>query len=170
VDAARRLGSSQFRRNSNSKHPGKRNRSTGHRAAVRQRFQGNLIKPSLMNLNTRVPSEARRRYVGHGCIIIPLLKLDNRDRIILLASDINVKSKIVPNCFDNPEDVEIITSIRTIISVGQRRCEHSLRDCRAIFTPNLEIMNTIPCIYWKSVVRRRSFITSPIFARRNRRR
>jgi len=122
VDAARRLGSSQFRRNTNSKHLGKRNRSIGHWVAVDGTFQGNLIKPSLMNLNTRVSSEARRKYVGHGSIIIPLLKLDNRDRITLLVSNINVKSKIVPNCFDDPEDVEMmIAGIRTTISVARTK-------------------------------------------------
>lgn len=105
-DDAGRLGSFQFRRNTNNEHPGKRNGLPDiGQLFVDSAFQGNLIKPLLMNLNARVPSEARRKYVGsHGRIIIPLLKLDNRDRIILLAIDINVKPKIVPDCFDDPED------------------------------------------------------------------
>ncbi|CAL1688776.1 unnamed protein product [Lasius platythorax] len=65
-----------------------------------------------MNLNALsvVRCKEEIQYVGgHGCIIIPtLLKLENRDRIILLASDINVKPEIVPNCFDDPEDVEMM--------------------------------------------------------------
>jgi len=60
---------------------------------------------------------------NYGWSIVPiLLKPKSRGRIRLLANDVNVKPEIVPNYFDDPEDVKtMITSIKAAMSVGQTK-------------------------------------------------
>lgn len=48
--------------------------------------------------------------------------------MILVASDINVKPKIVPNCFNVPENVEMmIAGTRTTISVDRTKAIWAIR-------------------------------------------
>ncbi|KAG5330687.1 DHGL dehydrogenase, partial [Acromyrmex charruanus] len=51
-----------------------------------------------------------------------LLKPKSRGQIMLLANDINVKPDIVPNYFDNPDDIKtMIAGIRTALSIGHTK-------------------------------------------------
>ncbi|XP_024888207.1 glucose dehydrogenase [FAD, quinone]-like, partial [Temnothorax curvispinosus] len=59
----------------------------------------------------------------NGWTVLPiLLKPKSRGRITLLANDVNVKPEIVPNYFDDPDDVRtMIAGIRTALSIGQTK-------------------------------------------------
>ncbi|XP_011158387.1 glucose dehydrogenase [FAD, quinone] [Solenopsis invicta] len=86
-------------------------------------FKGDIILPIVMGFNNRMRQIWQKYNNNYGWAILPmLLKPKSRGRIRLLANDINVKPEIVPNYFDDPEDVRtMIAGIRAAISVGQTK-------------------------------------------------
>ncbi|XP_018354841.1 PREDICTED: glucose dehydrogenase [FAD, quinone]-like [Trachymyrmex septentrionalis] len=75
-------------------------------------------------LNYKDPLRQEWKYSdGHDWFLGPiLLKPKSRGQIMLLANDINVKPDIVPNYFDNPDDVKtMIAGIRTALSIGRTK-------------------------------------------------
>ncbi|XP_039314743.1 glucose dehydrogenase [FAD, quinone] [Solenopsis invicta] len=86
-------------------------------------FKGDVIFPIIMGFNDRMREIWQKYSNNYGWSILPmLLKPKSRGRIRLLANDINVKPEIVPNYFDDPEDVKtMIAGIRNAITVGQTK-------------------------------------------------
>ncbi|EGI63397.1 PREDICTED: glucose dehydrogenase [FAD, quinone]-like [Acromyrmex echinatior] len=75
-------------------------------------------------LNYKNPLRQEWKYSdGHDWFLGPiLLKPKSRGQIMLLANDINVKPDIVPNYFDNPDDIKtMIAGIRTALSIGHTK-------------------------------------------------
>ncbi|XP_032663977.1 glucose dehydrogenase [FAD, quinone]-like [Odontomachus brunneus] len=86
-------------------------------------YKGDFFLPTITNLNTYM-CQIWNKYAGaHGWTIFPiLLKPKSRGRIKLRANDINVKPEIVPNYFDDPEDVKtIIAGIRASLEVSRTK-------------------------------------------------
>ncbi|KYQ55060.1 Glucose dehydrogenase [acceptor] [Trachymyrmex zeteki] len=86
-------------------------------------LKGDMILPIIMGLNNRMHQIWNKYTSTYGWTILPmLLKPKSRGRIRLLANNINVKPEIVPNYFDNPEDVKtMIDGIKAAISIGQTK-------------------------------------------------
>ncbi|KYN16224.1 PREDICTED: glucose dehydrogenase [FAD, quinone]-like [Trachymyrmex cornetzi] len=83
----------------------------------------NIILSIITGLNNRMRQIWNKYSNTHRWTILPmLLKPKSRGWIKLLANDINVKPEIVPNYFDNPEDVKtMIDGIKAAISVGRTK-------------------------------------------------
>jgi len=82
-----------------------------------------IIIPKIFGVNRRV-SEIWQKYKGaFGWTVLPmLLKPKSRGRIRLLANDINVKPEIIPNYFDDPDDIDtMMAGIKVGLSVGRTR-------------------------------------------------
>ncbi|XP_011704088.1 PREDICTED: glucose dehydrogenase [FAD, quinone]-like [Wasmannia auropunctata] len=82
----------------------------------------NCIIPTLINVKD--PLSLWIKYGDcHSWFTLPiLLKPKSRGRITLLANDVNVKPEIVPNYFDDPNDVKtMIAGIRTALKIGQTK-------------------------------------------------
>ncbi|XP_018049978.1 PREDICTED: glucose dehydrogenase [FAD, quinone]-like [Atta colombica] len=86
-------------------------------------LKGDLILPTVMGLNNAMRQIWNKYIITYGWTILPmLLKPKSRGWIRLLANDINVKPEIVPNYFDNPEDVKtMMEGIKAAISVGRTK-------------------------------------------------
>ncbi|XP_071650818.1 glucose dehydrogenase [FAD, quinone]-like [Temnothorax longispinosus] len=90
-------------------------------------FGGNamkeLVPQRMLQLKDPITQEWDKYSLSNGWTVLPiLLKPKSRGRITLLASDVNVKPEIVPNYFDDPDDVRtMIAGIRTALSIGQTK-------------------------------------------------
>jgi len=86
-------------------------------------FKGDIIVPTVLSLNKRMRQIWNKYNNNYGWTILPiLLKPKSRGRIRLLANDINIKPEIVPNYFDDPEDVKtMIAGIKAAMRVGQTK-------------------------------------------------
>ncbi|KYN43081.1 Glucose dehydrogenase [acceptor] [Trachymyrmex septentrionalis] len=86
-------------------------------------LKGDMILPIVMGLNNAMHQIWNKYITTYGWTILPmLLKPESRGRIRLLANDINVKPEIIPNYFDNPNDVKtMINGIKAAISVGRTK-------------------------------------------------
>ncbi|XP_011705639.1 PREDICTED: glucose dehydrogenase [FAD, quinone]-like, partial [Wasmannia auropunctata] len=97
----------------------------------------------------------------HGWSAVPiLLKPKSRGRIKLLANDVNVKPAIIPNYFDDPDDVRtMIAGIRTALRIG-------LTKTMQAFNSQLLNITYMECdyeynsdAYWECMIRIRSSTT-----------
>ena len=86
-------------------------------------LKGDIILPIILGFNNAIRQIWNKYIITYGWTILPmLLKPKSRGWIRLLANDINVKPEIVPNYFDNPEDVKtMMDGIKAAISVGQTK-------------------------------------------------
>ncbi|KAL6259285.1 hypothetical protein P5V15_009204 [Pogonomyrmex californicus] len=86
-------------------------------------YRGDIVFPIIHGLDTRMRQASSKYIEKHGWTLLPmLLKPKSRGQIKLLANDVNVKPEIVPNYFDNPEDVEtMIAGIKAAMTVGQTK-------------------------------------------------
>ncbi|XP_025994631.1 glucose dehydrogenase [FAD, quinone] [Solenopsis invicta] len=82
-----------------------------------------LLPKILLNLKDAIFQQWSKYQNSYGwSVLVILLKPKSRGRITLLANDVNVKPEIVPNYFDDPDDVKtIIAGIRTAIRLGQTK-------------------------------------------------
>ncbi|XP_077275914.1 LOW QUALITY PROTEIN: glucose dehydrogenase [FAD, quinone]-like [Temnothorax americanus] len=90
-------------------------------------FGGNtmkeLVPQRMLQLKDPITQEWDKYSSANGWTVLPiLLKPKSRGRITLLASDVNVKPEIVPNYFDDPDDVRtMIAGIRIALRIGQTK-------------------------------------------------
>ncbi|TGZ47786.1 Uncharacterized protein DBV15_12359, partial [Temnothorax longispinosus] len=87
-------------------------------------FGGNAMKELVPQRMLQLKDPITQEWDNsNGWTVLPiLLKPKSRGRITLLASDVNVKPEIVPNYFDDPDDVRtMIAGIRTTLSIGQTK-------------------------------------------------
>ncbi|XP_029176873.1 glucose dehydrogenase [FAD, quinone]-like [Nylanderia fulva] len=144
-----------------TKHPEKRNGLPDIELA----FIGSGIKGDILfSIGTGLNDQIRQIWSKYSnkytWTILPiLLKPKSRGRIKLLANDINVKPEIVPNYFDDLEDIEtLISGIRFALSVGQTEAMQAF-DSR--FTndtiPGCENFNYDSYAYWECAIRTLSF-------------
>ncbi|XP_011861343.1 PREDICTED: glucose dehydrogenase [FAD, quinone]-like [Vollenhovia emeryi] len=119
-------------------------------------FKGDVIFPIVMGFNDQM-SQIWNKYINnYGWTIIPmLLRPKSRGRIRLLANDVNVKPEIVPNYFDDPEDVEtMIAGIKAAISVGQTKAMQTFDSRLSNDTfPGCEKYDYDSHAYWECAVR-----------------
>lgn len=119
-------------------------------------LKGDIILPTVMGLNTRMRQIWNKYNSNYGWTIFPmLLKPKSRGRIRLLANDINVKPEIVPNYFDNPEDVKtMIAGIKAAISVGRTKAMQMFGSQLTNDTlPGCENYEYDSDAYWECVIR-----------------
>ncbi|GAB1859087.1 Glucose dehydrogenase [Camponotus japonicus] len=86
-------------------------------------FKGDLLLPIIMDLNPKMLQIWNKYLYKYGWTIMPmLLKPKSRGWIRLLANDVNVKPEIVPNYFDDVEDIKtMIAGIKVAIKIGQTK-------------------------------------------------
>ncbi|KMQ87160.1 glucose dehydrogenase [Lasius niger] len=119
-------------------------------------FKGDILLPILMGLNTRIRQIWNKYIDKYGWSMMPmLLKPKSRGRIRLLANDINVKPEIVPNYFDDLEDVEtMIAGIKVAIKVGQTKAMQAFGSQLTNDTiPGCENYNYDSYAYWECAIR-----------------
>lgn len=119
-------------------------------------FKGDVIIPLVMGFNDRMNQIWSKYKNNFGWSILPmLLNPKSHGRIRLLANDINVKPEIVPNYFDDPEDVEtMIAGIKAAISVGETKAMQMLGSQLLNDTlPGCENYKYNSYAYWDCAVR-----------------
>ncbi|KMQ87806.1 glucose dehydrogenase [Lasius niger] len=119
-------------------------------------FKGDIILPIVMGFNTQIHQIWNKYSDQYGWSILPmLLKPKSRGRIRLLANDVNVKPEIVPNYFDDPEDVEtMIAGIKAALKIGQTKAMQTFGSQLANDTyPGCENYNYDSYAYWECAVR-----------------
>ncbi|XP_011706132.1 PREDICTED: glucose dehydrogenase [FAD, quinone]-like, partial [Wasmannia auropunctata] len=87
-----------------------------------------------------------------------LLKPKSRGKITLLANDVNVKPEIVPNYFDDPNDVKtMIAGIRNALKIGQTKTMQAF-DSQLVNITYMECKNYEydSDAYWECMIRIRS--------------
>ncbi|XP_071627396.1 glucose dehydrogenase [FAD, quinone]-like [Temnothorax longispinosus] len=112
----------------NTKHPEKQSDLPD----IELLFTGSTLKdfmfPRLLELKNSIIQEWEKYSDTNGWTVLPvLLKPKSRGRITLLANDVNVKPEIVPNYFDDPDDVRtMIAGIRTALKIGRTKAMQAL--------------------------------------------
>ncbi|XP_011705650.1 PREDICTED: glucose dehydrogenase [FAD, quinone]-like, partial [Wasmannia auropunctata] len=139
----------------NAKHPDKRSGLPD----IELLFSGiqpiNFISPIVLNLKD--PLSLYLKYGEyHSWTVVPvLLKPKSRGRITLLANNVNVKPKIVPNYFNDSDDVNtMIAGIRAALKIGQTKVMQA-------FNSQLLNMTNVECdkheydsdAYWECMIR-----------------
>jgi len=92
----------------------------------------------------------------HGWTIMPmLLKPKSRGRIRLLANDVNVKPEIVPNYFDDVEDIKtMIAGIKVAIKISQTKAMQMFDSQLSNDTfPKCEDYTYDSFAYWECAIR-----------------
>ncbi|XP_011704090.1 PREDICTED: glucose dehydrogenase [FAD, quinone]-like isoform X2 [Wasmannia auropunctata] len=122
-----------------------------------------LFSPKVLNLKDSIHQEWIKYSEINGWNIVPiLLKPKSRGRLTLLANDVNIKPEIVPNYFDDPDDVKtMIAGIRTALRIGQTKMMQA-------FDSQLLNMTSMECdnyeynsdTYWECMIR---MISSTLF-------
>lgn len=86
-------------------------------------LKGDFILQTVLNLNARTRQmwdKYRRKY--DWAMVLILLKPKSRGRVRLRANNVNVKHEIVPNYFEDAEDVKtMIAGIRASIDVSRTK-------------------------------------------------
>ncbi|XP_029176906.1 glucose dehydrogenase [FAD, quinone]-like [Nylanderia fulva] len=141
----------------NTKHPEKRSGLSDIELLFSSGdLKGDLLFPFIMNVNSEIRqiwSKYSNKYVW--TILSILLKPKSRGRIRLLANDINVKPEIVPNYFDDLEDMEtMIAGIKVAISIGQTRAMQEFGSQLLNDTiPGCESYKYDSYAYWECMIR-----------------
>ncbi|XP_070167799.1 glucose dehydrogenase [FAD, quinone]-like [Polyergus mexicanus] len=108
-----------------------------------------ISKKNVRKLTTRV-------YCADSWTILPvLLKPKSRGRIRLLANDVNVKPEIVPNYFNDVEDLKtMIAGIKAAIKIGQTKAMQMFDSQFYNDTiPECENYNYDSFAYWDCMIR-----------------
>lgn len=119
-------------------------------------FKGDIIFPIVMGFNRRMNQIWRKYTSEYGWSILPIvLNPRSRGQIRLLANDINVKPEIIPNYYDDPEDVEtMIAGIKAAIRVGQTKAMRMFGSRLSNDTlPGCESYEYDTYAYWECAVR-----------------
>lgn len=119
-------------------------------------FKGDIILPTVMGFNNQMRQIWDKYRNNYGWTVLPmLLKPKSRGRIRLLANDINVKPEIVPNYFDDPEDVKtMIAGIKAAMSVGQTKVMQKFGSQLSNDTfPGCENYEYDTYAYWECAIR-----------------
>ncbi|XP_050464724.1 glucose dehydrogenase [FAD, quinone]-like [Cataglyphis hispanica] len=119
-------------------------------------FKGDLIIPIVMGLNTQMKQIWNKYLYKYGWTLMPmLLRPKSRGRIRLLANDVNVKPEIVPNYFDDMEDVKtMIAGIKAAIKIGQTKAMQMFDSQLSNDTiPGCENYNYDSFAYWDCMIR-----------------
>ncbi|KAG5313397.1 DHGL dehydrogenase, partial [Acromyrmex insinuator] len=119
-----------------------------------------LILSIIMGLNNRMRQIWNKYSNTYRWTVLPiLLKPKSRGRIRLLANDINVKPEIVPNYFDNSEDVKtMIDGIKVALSVGRTKAMKRFNSQLLNDTfPGCQNYEYDSYDYWECVMRTTSF-------------
>ncbi|KAL0130218.1 hypothetical protein PUN28_002064 [Cardiocondyla obscurior] len=119
-------------------------------------FKGDIILPIIMGFNDKMRHIWQKYNKDHGWCILPmLLKPKSRGRVRLLANNINVKPEIVPNYFEDPEDIKtMIAGIKAAISVGQTKAMQTLGSRLLNDTlPGCESYEYDSYAYWECLIR-----------------
>ncbi|XP_077263134.1 glucose dehydrogenase [FAD, quinone]-like [Temnothorax americanus] len=140
----------------NTKHPEKNNNLPDIELLLGSGAIKDIIFPRIFELNDPITLEWDKYSGSYGWSVLPiLLKPKSRGRITLLANDVNVKPEIVPNYFDDPDDVRtMIAGIRTALKIGQTKAMQA-------FDPQLLNITYIECnnyeydsdAYWECAIR-----------------
>ncbi|KAL0126569.1 hypothetical protein PUN28_005139 [Cardiocondyla obscurior] len=87
----------------------------------------NFMVPRVFNFKDSI-LEKWEKYDTYGYTMVPiLLKPKSRGRITLLANNINIKPEIVPNYFDDRNDIEtMIAGIRATVKIGRTKAMQKL--------------------------------------------
>ncbi|XP_028045242.1 glucose dehydrogenase [FAD, quinone] [Monomorium pharaonis] len=82
----------------------------------------NFLSAMTLNLKDKIVQQWKyNNRHGWSILVIPL-KPKSRGKITLLDNDVNVKPEIVPNYFDDPDDIKtMIAGIRTAIRIGRTK-------------------------------------------------
>lgn len=119
-------------------------------------LKGDFVLSAAMNLNTQM-CQIWDRYQGtFGWTLLPmLLRPKSRGQINLLANDVNVKPEIVPNYFDDPEDVRtMIAGIRASLNVSRTKAMQVFGSRLANDTlPGCENYEYDSDAYWECAIR-----------------
>ncbi|XP_071626875.1 glucose dehydrogenase [FAD, quinone]-like [Temnothorax longispinosus] len=112
----------------NTKHPEKNNNLPDIELLFSGGAMKDIIFPRILELNDPITRKWDKYSGSNGWSVLPiLLKPKSRGRITLLANDVNVKPEIVPNYFDDPDDVRtMIAGIRTALSIGRTKAMQAL--------------------------------------------
>ncbi|XP_072763169.1 glucose dehydrogenase [FAD, quinone]-like [Anoplolepis gracilipes] len=122
--------------------------------------KGEFFMPIITNFNIRMRHIWNKYINNHSWSVIPiLLKPKSRGRIRLMANDVNVKPEIVPNYFDDLEDVETtIAGIRAAIKIGQTKAMQSFSSRLINDTiPGCENYDYDSHAYWECMIRTITF-------------
>lgn len=115
-----------------------------------------ILIPVTMGINSRIYDMWGKYRGGFGWTLLPLLmKPKSRGRIRLLANDVNVKPEIIPNYFDDPDDVRtMIAGIKAGLRVGQTKAMQAFNS-RLIddIIPGCENHTYESYAYWECAVR-----------------
>ncbi|KAL6438231.1 hypothetical protein ACFW04_004437 [Cataglyphis niger] len=119
-------------------------------------FKGDLLLPIVMGLNPQLHQIWDKYLNKHGWSIMPmLLKPKSRGWIRLLANDVNVKPEIVPNYFDDVEDIKtMIAGIKAAIKIGQTKAMQMFDSqlCNDTY-PGCKNYDYDSFAYWECVIR-----------------
>ncbi|XP_072756188.1 glucose dehydrogenase [FAD, quinone]-like [Anoplolepis gracilipes] len=119
-------------------------------------FKGDILLPIVMGFNSQMNQIWNKYLNKDGWSILPmLLKPKSRGRIRLLANNINVKPEIVPNYFDNAEDVKtMIAGIKAAIKVSQTKAMQTFGSqfCNDTL-PGCEKYEYDSYAYWECAIR-----------------
>ncbi|XP_029680537.1 glucose dehydrogenase [FAD, quinone]-like [Formica exsecta] len=119
-------------------------------------FKGDLLLPTVMGLNTQMHQIWHKYIYKHGWTVMPmLLKPKSRGRIRLLANDVNVKPEIVPNYFDDVEDVKtMIAGIKAAMKISQTKAMQTFDSQLCNDTlPGCENYSYDSFAYWECAIR-----------------
>ncbi|XP_071561830.1 glucose dehydrogenase [FAD, quinone]-like [Temnothorax nylanderi] len=112
----------------NTKHPEKKNNLPDIELLFAGGAMKDIIMPRILGFNDPITQEWDKYSGSYGWSVLPIpLKPKSRGRITLLANDVNVKPEIVPNYFDDPDDVRtMIAGIRIALSIGRTKTMQAL--------------------------------------------
>ncbi|XP_011706672.1 PREDICTED: glucose dehydrogenase [FAD, quinone]-like, partial [Wasmannia auropunctata] len=140
----------------NTKNPEKRNDLPDIELLFLSVTLKDIFSPRLFNLKDSVYQEWVKYGNVNGWTVVPiLLKPKSRGRLTLLANDVNIKPEIVPNYYDDPDDVRtMIAGIRTALRVGRtkamRAFDSQLLNITYIECKNYEYDSDA---YWECMIR-----------------
>ncbi|XP_020290737.1 glucose dehydrogenase [FAD, quinone]-like [Pseudomyrmex gracilis] len=125
-------------------------------------FVGGVIKAEsvikdVININSQVRQMWNKYKNDFGWSILPtLLKPKSRGRIRLVANDVNVKPEIIPNYYNNPEDVRtMINGIKFAINVSNTKTMQKFNPQLSYDICNNYTYNSYA--YWECAIRTLSF-------------
>jgi choline dehydrogenase-like flavoprotein len=119
-------------------------------------ISADFIIPKTFGVNRHI-SEMWQKYEGaFGWSILPmLLKPKSRGRIRLLANNINIKPEIIPNYFDNPDDIDtMIAGIKAGLNISRTKAMQAFNS-RIIddIIPGCENHKYDSYAYWECAIR-----------------
>ncbi|XP_020278032.1 glucose dehydrogenase [FAD, quinone]-like [Pseudomyrmex gracilis] len=116
---------------------------------------GQPVFKKVMNLNNELTKIVSKYNDDYGWSIVPiLLKPKSRGRIRLIANDVDVKPEIIPNYYDDPEDVRtMINGIKTAIKISNTKSMRAFNP-EMLVIPNFCDQYTLEShAFWECAIR-----------------